>query len=568
VKKSPVPGVEDVSMDWTTGIVAPSDAELTASHAEIGALVDASGSAHAWRDAFGRWDSTRRTWRSYANLTRLRYSQDTRSEANRDAQQRLDRRSPTVTALDTAMKQRFLKSPARPQLESELGTQAFALWDADVTTFDDAIKDDLVRESELTRAYTELLATAEVDFTGERRSLGGLGTFLQSPDREVRHAAESARWDAFADRAQSLDRLFDDLVHLRDGMARKLGLASYTELGYRRMRRVDYGPDDVARYRDEVARVIVPLAHDLVRRFGAEKGLDRVRFWDESTLSVGCSIAPRGDRAWILARTRDAFAAIDPALGDFANMLIDGDLLDVENRPGKALGAYCTSFPTRSVPFVFANFNGSRGDIRTLMHELGHAFQNWSSRNKAAIDYLTPTFESAEIHSMALEYLSWPQMERYFGDDAPAFRREHLFDAMLFLPYGVAVDHFQHLVYAHPSATPAERHEMWREMERRYLPWRDYGDLAYPAAGALWQEKRHIYAMPFYYIDYTLALCCALQFWNRAESDRESAMSAYVALCARGGEAPFRDLVKSAGLRVPFEAGALEDVARAASAAF
>jgi M3 family oligoendopeptidase len=555
-------------MDWTSEIVAPSDAELTATYAEIGARLEGERNPQAWHDAFGRWDATRRTWRSWANLTRLRYTQDTRREEFRDAQQRLDRRAPTVTALDTAMKQRFLASVARPALEDELGTQAFSLWDADVTTFDDAIADDLVRESELTREYTELLATAEVEFAGERRSLGGLGSFLQDPDRAVRHAAERARWSAFADRAERLDAIYDDLVHLRDGMARKLGMASYTELGYRRMRRVDYGPADVAGYRDEVARVIVPFAHDLVRRYGAQAGLDTVRFWDESTLGVGGRVAPRGDRAWIVERTREALAAIDPALGAFADMLIERDLLDVDNRPGKALGAYCTSFPTRSVPFVFANFNGSRADVRTLMHELGHAFQNWSSRDKAAIDYLTPTLESAEIHSMSLEYLSWPQMERFFGDDAPAYRREHLLDAMLFLPYGVAVDHFQHLVYAHPSATPAERHEMWSEMERRYLPWRDYGDLAYPSAGALWQEKRHIYVAPFYYIDYTLALCCALQFWNRAESDRDGTLSAYVALCGRGGEAPFRDLVRSAGLRVPFEAGALEDVVRAASAAF
>jgi M3 family oligoendopeptidase len=201
------------------------------------------------------------------------------------------------------------------------------------------------------------------------------------------------------------------------------------------------------------------------------------------------------------------------------------------------------------------------------MHELGHAFQGWNSLDKPVVDYITPTLESAEIHSMSLEYLSWPEMDRFFGDDAPAYRREHLIDALLFLPYGVAVDHFQHLVYAHPGATPDERNAMWREVERRYLPWRDYGDLTHPLRGGLWQEKRHIYVSPFYYIDYTLALCCALQFWVRADRDRADAMAAYVALCKRGGEAPFGELVRSAGLASPFEPGALEDVVNAASAA-
>jgi M3 family oligoendopeptidase len=554
-------------MDWT-GISAPGDAELARQYAQISGRLGNAQNAGEWAAEFTKWDGLRRTWKSWANLTRLRYSQDTRSDECREAQSELDRRSPGVTALDKAMKERFLASAERRRLEEDLGTQAFALWAADVTAFDETIAADLVRESNLSREYTELLARVEVPFDGELRSLGGLGRYLQDPHRETRHAAQRARWSAFEQHAERLDEIFDALVRLRDGIARKLGFSNFTELGYRRMRRVDYGPQDVARYRDEVARVVVPFAHELIRRGASEAKLDRAYFWDESALGTEKAVVPLGDRDWILARTREALAAIDPALGEFVDVIVERELLDVDNRPGKALGAYCTQFPTRGVPFVFANFNGSRSDVRTLMHELGHAFQAWRSRDKEAIDYLMPTFESAEIHSMALEYLSWPEMERYFAGDADAYRREHLMDAITFLPYGVAVDHFQHLVYEHPSATPAERHAMWQEMERRYLPWRAYGDLAFPAKGALWQEKRHIFVAPFYYIDYTLALCCALQFWVRAQADRASTLDAYVALCSRGGEAPFRDLVKSAGLRSPFEAGALAGVISAAAATF
>lgn len=554
-------------MDWS-GIAAPSDAELHRAYGEIAGRLDLAPNARAWHEQFAKWDGVRRTWKSFANLTRLRYSQDTRSDEFRAGQSELDRRSPGVTALDTLMKERFLASGERPALERELGSQAFALWDADVTAFDPSIAPDLVREAELSREYTELLARASVAFDGEERSLGGLGRYLQDPLRETRHAAERARWGAFEANAERLDAIFDALVHLRDGMARKLGFANFTELGYRRMRRVDYGPEDVARYRDEVARVVVPLARDLVREGATAAGIERAYLWDESALGVKTRVAPLGDRAWIVARTREALASIDPSLGEFMEVIVERELFDVDNRPGKALGAYCTQFPTRGVPFVFANFNGGRSDVRTLMHELGHAYQAWRSRGKEAIDYLSPTYESAEIHSMALEYLSWPEMERYFGADAHAYRREHLMDAMLFLPYGVAVDHFQHLVYEHPAASPAERHQMWQEMERRYLPWRAYGDLAFPAKGALWQEKRHIFTSPFYYIDYTLALCCALQFWVRAQGDREATLDAYSALCARGGEAPFRELVRSAGLRSPFDPGTLADVVSAAGAAF
>jgi oligoendopeptidase F len=156
-------------------------------------------------------------------------------------------------------------------------------------------------------------------------------------------------------------------------------------------------------------------------------------------------------------------------------------------------------------------------------------------------------------------------MEQFFEADAERFRRLHLTQGLLFIPYGVAVDHFQHLVYERPDASPADRHAMWQEMERTYLPTRDYGDLPHLPSGGFWQFQRHIYLNPFYYIDYTLAQTCALQLWVRSQEDAAGTLAAYNALCMRGGEAPFQDLAKSAGLRSPFQAGCLKDVARRAS---
>ena len=550
------------------GIVAPGERELAESYGVIAADLERSESPQAQRAVFREWDDLRRDWLSWGNVTKLRYTQDTRQDDCRHAQQELERRSPRVTSLDVRLKRRFLEPLLRRPLQADLGGQAFALWETDIAAFDDSISDDLVREAALTREYNELLANASVSFDGRERTLAAITAFRNNADRDLRHRAEVARWSIFTARRERLDAIFDELVRLRDGMGRKLGFDGFLPLGYRRMHRVDYGPADVARYRDEIVRCVVPLATELVAKLGRRRGFDQVYFWDEAVLGVPGPVVPQGDATWIVAGSVGALGAIDPALGDFATMMRDLDLLDVDNRPGKAVGAYCTVIPARKVPFVFANFNGTRGDVKTLMHELGHAFQAWSSREKPAVDYLVPTLESAEIHSMSLEYLSWPEMDRFFGADAEAYRREHLLDALLFLPYGVAVDHFQHLVYEHPSATPDERHAMWQAMERRYLPWRRYGDLEHPSLGGLWQEKQHIYRSPLYYVDYTLALCCALQFWVRAQSDRREALDAYVKLCARGGEAPFGELVRSAGLRSPFEPGTLEDVVTAAKAAF
>jgi len=235
-------------------------------------------------------------------------------------------------------------------------------------------------------------------------------------------------------------------------------------------------------------------------------------------------------------------------------------------RAGKATGGFCTDFPELGVPFVFANFNGTKGDVEVLTHELGHAFQAYSSRDKFPVDCVFPTAEAAEIHSMGLEFLAWPWMEKFFGSDAERFRGAHLRNALLLLPYIALVDHFQHLVYEQPDASPAQRHALWRELERRYLPWRDYGDLAYPARGVTWQRQIHIYTLPFYYIDYGLAQVCALQLWLRSRSDRERAFVDYVEICQRGGELPFRELIRSAGLKSPFDEGTLDPILNEATA--
>ncbi len=218
------------------------------------------------------------------------------------------------------------------------------------------------------------------------------------------------------------------------------------------------------------------------------------------------------------------------------------------------------------MPFIFANFNGTHHDINVFTHEMGHAFQNWESRDLPNIDYLWPTMEAAEIDSMALEFLTYPHMDLMVGEaTADRFRRMHLTGALAFLPYGVCVDHFQHEVYANPDASLADRHAMWARLEKIYMPWTDYGDLAYPAKGGRWQAKQHIYGTAFYYIDYTLAQCCALQFWAWSRRDPAAALDAYTKLCGRGGSAPFGELVRSAGLVSPFSDGALAGVVREAA---
>ncbi|HEY4173456.1 MAG TPA: M3 family oligoendopeptidase [Rhodopila sp.] len=540
----------------------PNRTGLAEQYAAIGATLDQGDR----RTALATWDGLRRRYDTWSALVHLRFAQDTTDAASRADRDYADALSPEAADLDVALKRRLLADPDRAGLAELTGDHALRLWETDVTTFDPAIKADLEEEARVASRYTELLASSKLSIAGQTVNLAGLGPFAEDPDRSVRHEAERVRWDFFAANGDELDALYDQLVKLRHGMAVKLGFSTHTPLAYRRLRRVDYGPDDVARYREQVVQHVVPLVGRLLEARRAENGWDRLRYWDEALVDPAGNPKPAGDHDMLVGAAQTMFDGMDPRLAGFYRVMREGGFMDLKNRTGKAGGGFCTSFPSAGVPFIFANFNGTHHDIGVFTHEMGHAFQNWESRELDGMDYLWPTMEAAEINSMGLEFLSYPGIGRLVGEDAAErFRRMHLIGALAFLPYGVCVDHFQHEVYAHPEASPAERHAMWARLEKVYMPWTDYGDLAFLTKGGRWQAKPHIYGSPFYYIDYTLAQCCAMQFWVKSRRDYGAAMEAYVGLCARGGSAPFQDLVKSAGLVSPFADGALADVVQEAA---
>ena len=544
----------------------PTQASLSERYDTILALFDTEdGSDRA--DALVAWDTLRREYDTWSALVHLRFAQNTTDPAAKAAREVADALSPVAQGFEVAFKRRLLSDPDRAGLESMVGRYALELWETDVTTFDPAIAADLEEESRLSARYTALLASAAIEIDGQTVNLAGLAPFAEQRDRDTRHRAEQARWAFFAAHGPELDAIYDDLVRLRHDMAEKLGFDSYTPLGYRRMRRTDYDAADVARYRDQVAEHVVPLVARLLEERRVANGWDRLRFWDEAFIDPAGNPAPAGGHDFLVEQATTMFDAMDHRLGAFFRDMNGGGFLDLKNRPGKAGGGFCTSFPTAGVPFIFANFSGTHHDINVFTHEMGHAFQNWQSRGQPGIDYLWPTMEAAEINSMGLEFLTYPQMGLMVGDAAAdRFRRMHLIGSLAFLPYGVCVDHFQHEVYANPGATAAERHAIWQRLERRYMPWTDYGDIAYPASGGRWQAKGHIYSSPFYYIDYTLALCCAMQLWVKSRTDYQGALDAYIALCGRGGSAPFQALVEGAGLISPFADGALAEVVREAEA--
>lgn len=542
----------------------PSREGLAARYAAIDALFESGARA----DALAAWDKARRDHADWAVLAQIRFQQDTADAAAKADRELCDELAPVATGHDVAVKRRLLADPDRAGLEAVAGAHAVRLWEADVTTFDPVIADRLAEEAALTARYTELTASARLAVDGAVVNLSGLAPHAMSLDRDVRYRAQRVKWEWFAQHGAELDDIYDRLVKLRHGMARDLGYDTFIPLGYRRMRRVDYGPAEVAAYRDEVAAHVVPLMARLLEQRRVGHGWDKLYGWDLPLVDPAGNPGPRGTGEDLVDAGQAMFDRMDGRLSGLYRAMREGGFLDLDMRASKAPGGFCEAFATVGMPFIFANFNGTYQDIVVLTHEVGHAAQVRGSRTQPSFDYLQPTSEAAEVNSMALELLCLPHSGLLVGDDAAdRFRRVQLIRVLHLLLMCAMGDHFQHEVYAHPDASPTERHAMWRRLGQRYAPWEDWGDLAYPAMGGDWQAVLHFYLLPFYYIDYALAQCCALQLWTQSQRDRQAALDEYMGLCERGGSAPFTELVRSANLVSPFAPGALAQSMQAVAAA-
>ncbi len=509
---------------------------------------------------FDQLNELKETFFSLRSICQIRHTINTLDAFYEAENAFFDEQIPHVEALTNRLYQALIDSPFRKELEAKWGQQLFRIAELSLKTFAPEIIEDLQEENRLSSEYIKLKAGAEIHFQGETYNLSSIQRMETSPDRNIRAAASQAKWQFFVENASEFDRIFDLLVKTRHRIAQKLGYPNFVPLGYARMLRTDYNAEMVSNFRRQIREHIVPLATSLFERQRLRLGLDVLKHYDEDFRFASGNPKPKGDVNWIVGHASTMYAELSPQTNAFFQFMRECNLMDLEAKAGKATGGYCTYVNAYKAPYIFSNFNGSSQDIYVLTHEAGHAFQVYSSRNLGIGEYHWPTYEACEIHSMSMEYFTWPWMNLFFEEEADKYRFAHVNDSVCFLPYGVAVDEFQHIVYENPDFTPEQRHQAWRELERAYLPHRNYEDNPYLDAGAFWQKQTHIYAYPFYYIDYTLAQICAFQFWKRNNEDHEHAWADYVRLCEAGGSKSFLSLVELAGLHSPFEDGCLASV--------
>lgn len=505
-------------------------------------------------------NKVRRHVNTMGTLVSIRHSINTEDEFYKAEQDYIDEVSPEVEGLVTAYYEVLVSSKFRSELEKEFGKQLFDLAECQLKSFSPEIIPLLQKENKLSTEYTKLLASAKIPFEGEERTLAQMQPFMESHDRDMRKRAHEARFGFMAEHEEELDRIYDDLVKVRTEIAQKLGYKNFVELAYYRMMRTDYNAEMVAKFRKQVQEYIVPIATKLYERQKERIGVDELKYYDEPLKFLTGNPTPKGSPEWIIENGKRMYSELSPETDEFFQFMVNNNLMDLVAKKGKAGGGYCTFIDEYESPFIFSNFNGTSGDIDVLTHEAGHAFQVYLSRKLGVPEYGFPTFEACEIHSMSMEFFTWPWMELFFKEDTDKYKFAHLSSALLFLPYGVTVDEFQHWVYENPNATPFERKQAWREIEKKYSPHRNYDGYEYLENGGYWQRQGHIYNSPFYYIDYTLAQICAFQFWKKSQENHEEAWKDYIGLCKLGGSQSFLNLVEAAKLKSPFEDGCVKSV--------
>ena len=494
-------------------------------------------------------------------LAMIRHDIDTTDEFYEKESDFYDEVGPIISQYENEYGKVLYDSPYRDYLESKIGKVTFKNIEIANKAFDEKIIPLMQEENALSSRYSKLIASAKIMWEGEELNLSLMRKYMRSQDRNTRKKA----WDAFSgffeENQAELDEIYDLMVKNRTRQAQMLGFENYIDMGYFRMNRNSYTKEDVQKLREQIKTVFVPLASRMHKNRQARLGVDALRYYDMGVYFPQGDPAPIGTPEEILESGRKMYTEMSDETRDFFNMMMENELFDVFGRKNKATGGYMTELPDYGVPFIFANFNGTSGDVDVITHECGHAFQSYVSCKDPITDhsrYLT--METAEIHSMSMEFFAEPWIELFFGERGDDYRKMHLEDAIDFIPYGTMVDEFQHIVYGNPELTPKERRDAWNRLEQEYRPYMDSTGCRFMEEGGYWQRQHHIFEMPFYYIDYVLAQLCAFQFKIRMEKDHDAAWADYIKLCRLSASDFYPSMLKQVGLTVPFTDGCIQKI--------
>jgi oligoendopeptidase F len=460
---------------------------------------------------------------------------------------------PKLKPIQNAIRSRYIDAPCR----SDLPQQRYAVLDRAFENRRALFREaNIPRETELAelqQQYQKITGAMTVTFRGEERTLAQMAPLLEEIDRGVRQEA----WELSASRRledrEILDALFDRMLELRIEIAREAGFASFVEYAFRDRERFDYGIDETVRFQEAVEQVVVPLLRQLQAERRSALGTETLRPWDAAVDPLGRPpLEPFHDVEELAGGAETIFRDVDPELGAQFAFLRSRQLLDLANRKGKAPGGYQTTLEDARLPFIFMNAVGLDSDVRTLLHEGGHAFHTLACRGEPLPAYRECPLEFCEVASMTMELLGSRRLDPFYTpENADRSNRRLLQGIVIILPWIATVDAFQNWIYTHPGHTRGDRRRAWNDLLDRFggiTDWSGYAE----ARDHSWHRQLHIFLYPFYYIEYGIAQLGALQIWQGFLSDPAAAVSSYRHALALGGSRPLPELFAAAGIRFDF----------------
>ena len=401
--------------------------------------------------------------------------------------------------------------------------------------------------------YSKICGAMSVTFDGKEQTMPQMARYAESTDRSVREES----WTVVSARRlrdrEEIDSIYDKLIAVRHRMGLNAGFRDYRDFQHERMLRFDYKPADCKKFHDAIEETCVPLMRDLHRQRAKALGLKTLKPWDLKVDLLGRQpLRPFADTTQLVERTSRAFHRLDAELGVMFDSMRTGSCLDLETRPGKAPGGYQYQRQQSRLPFIFMNAAGLQRDLTTMVHEAGHAFHSLLSKNDPILAYRGSPIEFAEVASMSMELLTFPQLDEFYNEEESArARRDQLEGLATLLPWVATIDAFQHWVYTNPGHTRAQRSAHWVELNSRFG-----GDVDWSGneetLSSLWHRQLHLFGSPFYYVEYGIAQLGALQMWRQARRDPKAALANYKRALALGGSRPLPDLFASAGLTFDF----------------
>jgi oligoendopeptidase F len=423
----------------------------------------------------------------------------------------------------------------------------------------------LTEEQKIGMEYDKILGAQSIEWDGKEEpatpgTLTWISPLLESNDRATREGVWTRMAARFLQDREAINQLWTQLLPLRGQLARNAGLKDYRDYVWKSYKRFDYTPQDCETFHAAIEKAVVPAAKRVYERARQQMGVETLRPWDISADALARPpLKPYQTIEELNHKTSAIFHQVDPVLGGYYDDMLAKGLLDLEVRKGKAPGGYCTQFGVEQVPFIFMNAVGVHEDIRTLIHEGGHAFHVYETNALPYYEQQQYPIEFAEVASMAMELLTTPYWSEAHGGyyseaDAARARIEHIEKILTFWPYMAVMDGFQHWAYTHPDAAmnPAECDAKWGELWDRFIQGIDYTDFEETKKTG-WHRKLHVFKYPFYYVEYGLAQLGAVQVFGNALEDQAKAVADYRKGLSLGYTVGLPQLYEAAGVKFAFD---------------